>query len=58
MVSPNQPSVRRVFDDVLQKIRVDIARGASRAASTPETHVEGNRLIHETIAQAAGNLYL
>jgi GntR family transcriptional regulator, transcriptional repressor for pyruvate dehydrogenase complex len=30
MVSPNQPSVRRVFDDVLQKIRVDIARGAIR----------------------------
>jgi GntR family transcriptional repressor for pyruvate dehydrogenase complex len=167
MVSPNRPSVRRVFDDVLQKIRVDIARGAirpgqrlpperrlaaehrvsrasirevvrvlelaglvtvkrgrdggamttedcrqiaqgaftslvpldryrflqllefrkivepkaaalaavrateqhhqalrrslvmmSRAASTPETHVESNRLFHETIAQAAGNLYL
>lgn len=156
MVSPNQPSVRRVFDDVLQKIRVDIARGAirpgqrlpperrlaaeyqvsrasirevvrvlelaglvtvkrgrdggamttedcrqiaqgafhlarapgsislpgaaalaairaneqhrqalrrslammSRAASTPETQVESNLLFHETIAQAAGNLYL
>jgi DNA-binding FadR family transcriptional regulator len=30
MVSPNLPSVWRVFDDVLQKIRVDIARGAIR----------------------------
>jgi GntR family transcriptional repressor for pyruvate dehydrogenase complex len=30
----------------------------SRAASTPETQVESNLLFHETIAQAAGNLYL
>jgi DNA-binding FadR family transcriptional regulator len=30
----------------------------SQAASAPETQVESNRLFHETIAQAAGNLYL